>query len=65
MTATEPNVSNAGKYSVSETAAALGVSRKTIQRHTELGYIKCQVRKCNNRRTYLGSEIKRYWGAQY
>jgi len=65
MTCVEPKVNDAGWYNVNETAQALEVDRKTVLRHTEKGYIKCKVRKCNNRRVYSGREIKRYWGAQY
>lgn len=65
MTSTEPNVSDGGWYDVAATAAALGIDRSTVARHTLKGYIKCKVRKCNNRRVYSGREIKRYWGAQY
>lgn len=65
MTSTEPKVSDSGWYDTGQTALALGVDRRTIARHTEKGYIKCKVRKCNNRRVYSGREIKRYWGAQY
>ncbi len=60
-----PNVKKQGRYNAKQTAEALGIDRKTLWRHTQLQYIKCQRRKCNGRPVYLGEEIIRYWGAMY
>ena len=53
------------KFSAVETARILGISRKTLYRHTKLGLIRCTISKCNKRPRYSGKEITRYWGAEY
>ena len=65
MVSEKPNVSDSGRYSLKDAAKALGIHVKTLQRHTISGDISCQRRKCNGRPIYLGSEIKRFWGACY
>lgn len=60
-----PKVCKEGRYNVKETAAILGVSARTIRRHTEAHLINCGYRKSNGLPFYLGSEILRYWGAEY
>jgi len=65
MIITEPAVAITGRYSVSEASKILGIDRKTLYRHTIDGIIKCGFRRANGRRFYTGSEIQRYWKAQY
>lgn len=65
ITATEPQVTLNGRYSTTETAAALGVSSRTIHRWTEAGMMRCGYRRCNGKRFYFGSEIIRIWQAKY
>lgn len=65
ITATIPEVAESGRYSVSQTAEALEISRKTLWAHTGAGLIKHGTRKSNGRKFYLGSEILKYWKAQY
>lgn len=65
MTITEPSVIASGRYSVNETSKILGIDRKTLYRHTIEGNIRCGFRRSNGRRFYTGSEIQRYWKAQY
>jgi predicted site-specific integrase-resolvase len=44
MTAEEPRVSREGRYSVTQTCLALGISRNTLRKYTDEGYIKCGYR---------------------
>lgn len=64
ITAIEPNVSEAGRYSVTETSAVLGIHRNSLRKYTEQGIIKCGFRRQTARKFYLGSEILRFWRAQ-
>ena len=63
MTAEEPRVSNEGRYSVTQTCAALGIHKNTLRAYTAKGYIKYGVRRGTCRKFYAGSEIKRFWKA--
>lgn len=62
----EPKVNQNGHYSVIETAAALGISRRSLERYTLKGFdgIKCSHHRCNGRRFYTGYEIIRFWKSQ-
>lgn len=64
ITPTEPNVNVTGRYSVTETSAALGIHRNSLRKYTELGLIKCGFRRHTARKFYLGSEILKFWRAQ-
>lgn len=64
ITAIEPQVTADGRYSVSQTCAALGIHRNTLRKYTELGMIKCGFRRESARKFYKGSEIVRFWRAQ-
>ncbi len=61
MVTEAPQVSPAGRYSVNQTFALLGISRRTLYRATEAGRIHCGYRKADMKRFYRGSEITRYW----
>ena len=65
MVTEEPKVSDAGRYSATETAKVLGIHRDTLRKHTENRLIKFGLRRTNGRKFYLGSEIKRYWRSSY
>ena len=60
-----PPIEAKGRYSPREAAELLGVSLRTIQRHTNEGYLNCGIRPANGRRFYYGSELVRYWKAEY
>lgn len=64
ITAIEPNVSANGRYNTTETCNILGIHRKTLQKYTELGFIKCGFRRVSCRKFYVGSEIVRFWKSQ-
>jgi predicted site-specific integrase-resolvase len=61
MTNTEPDVKDLGRYTIGEAAKLLQIDRTTLLRHTNQGLIRCNVNKRNFRKSYSGSEIKRYW----
>lgn len=61
----EPKIGDTALLSITDAAALLHVSTKTLQRHVAAGNLKCRLRKCNNRRVFTGRELKRFWGAQY
>lgn len=64
MTATEPQVSESGRYNVTQTCAILGIHRNTLERWRKASLIKSSLSRINGRRIYTGAEIKRIWRAQ-
>ena len=58
-----PSVRPAGRYSVGETAALLGIHRNTLRRYTDAGSIRCSFGKHTLRKYYTGVEILRFWNA--
>ena len=63
MTHTEPNVLLNGQYSIKETCKALGISRETLRKYTDQGYINVKHRVANLRPFYVGKDIIRFWKA--
>lgn len=61
LTSIEPKCADAGRYSVTEACALLGVHRSTLKRWTERNLIRCGFRMGNHRPFYTGREIKRLW----
>lgn len=61
ITETRPNVNAASRYSVAQACALLGISRSTLRRHTERGFIRSNRRKSNGRPFYTGLAIMEYW----
>lgn len=60
-----PNVSERGRYSVSQATMLLGISRATLYKAINLGSkhggIDSRRRRDNGRRQITGREILRYW----
>ena len=52
-------------YPIGVAAEIVKKSRRTLLRHTEAGFIKCQFDKYNGRKKYRGSELLRYYEAHY
>lgn len=65
MTNLEPEVSDNGRYSITEAAKVLGLHRNTLLLHTDQCSIRCGIRKANGRKFYTGADIKKFWKAQY
>lgn len=61
ITATEPDVSETGRYSVTETCRKLGIHRNTLRKYTSLGLIRCGMRRQTERKFYSGREILKFW----
>lgn len=63
MTSDEPIVNATSRYSVNETCALLGISRKTLKKYTDLALIDCGFRKATLRKYYTGLAIMKFWRA--
>jgi predicted site-specific integrase-resolvase len=56
-----PKVAPQGRYDTNTTCEKLGISRSTLARHRNAGYIFALYHKANMRPYYKGSEILRFW----
>lgn len=61
MTNNRPHVALDGQYSMTEAAALLKVSRRTIYRWKDCGYLKTKKHRYNNRPFILGRDILRIY----
>ena len=61
MIATEPQVADGGRYSVTQTCAVLGIHRNTLERYRRAGVIKCGWRITTKRKYYEGRQIRKLW----
>ena len=61
MTNEEPNVAEAGRYTMTETCKVLGIHRNTLRRWLQAGKMKVKFRRIDNRKVIEGAEIKRAW----
>lgn len=61
MTIDKPKVSTTGRYPRKATAQILGISERTLDRHTKNKKIRCGHYRANKRPFYEGDEIIRYW----
>lgn len=61
MTNEEPNVADAGRYTITETCKVLGIHRNTLRRWLQAGKMKVKFRRIDNRKVIDGAEIKRAW----
>lgn len=65
MTATEPEVADNGRYTVTQAAKLLGLSKPTIYKHTDSNALKCKIHKATGKKLYSGSELKKFWRSTY
>ncbi|MGM9759302.1 MAG: MerR family DNA-binding transcriptional regulator [Parabacteroides sp.] len=65
MRVDEPVVKPAGRYGAIEAAKVLGIHRNTLRNYTEQGLIKFGVRRSTGRKFYLGSDLLKFWKAQF
>ena len=74
MIATEPDIPDNGRYTVTKAAKILGVSRMTIKRHVDdklltplPSKIKSPTTAAQKRviQTFSGKELKRHWKERY
>lgn len=61
VTSNEPKVIATSRYSINETCELLGITRKTLQKYTMFGLIKCGFRKATMKKFYTGLEIMKFW----
>lgn len=63
ITTLPPDVHPEGRYSTTDAARVLGISRNTLRAHAAQGHISFGIRRCNGRRFYLGRHIMAFWKA--
>lgn len=63
VTCNEPKVIATSRYSINETCKLLGITRKTLQKYTTYGLIKCGYRKATMKKFYTGLDIMKFWRA--
>lgn len=61
VTSNESKVIATSRYSINETCELLGITRKTLQKYTMFGLIKCGFRKATMKKFYTGLEIMKFW----
>lgn len=64
MTHREITLNRADKFSTTEAARILGVSRPTIYSYVSQGLLKYKTRRSNGRRYYTGAELMRFWNCE-
>ncbi len=64
ITSERPNVSENGRYTISETCKLLGICRDSLRKYTNEGLIRCGFRQCYNHKFYLGRDILIFWDNQ-
>ena len=57
----EPDVIATSRYSINETCALLGITRKTLLKYTRCGMIDCGFRKTTLKKFYTGLAILNFW----
>ena len=65
MINTSPSVDPKGRYELKAASAALGISRSTLLRWTQQGYLKCSIRKSNKRKVWAGEDLIKFWKSVY
>lgn len=65
MTAEQPNVSRAGRYSVLHAARLMQVAPNTIRNWIKRGDIQCSIRKTTNTIYIEGAELLKVWNNHY
>lgn len=65
MINTAPKIDPSARLELREAAAALNVDKSTIQKWTKDQRLRCGVKKSNGRKYWLGSELIRFWKAEY
>ena len=63
VTSNKPEVLATSRYSINETCAFLGITRKTLAKYTTAGLIECGFRKATLQKFYTGIAILKFWMA--
>ena len=61
VTSNKPEVLATSRYSINETCAILGITRKTLAKYTTAGLIECGLRKATLQKFYPGISILKFW----
>lgn len=61
VTSNKPEVLPTSRYSINETCAILGITRKTLAKYTTAGLIECGFRKATLQKFYTGIAILKFW----
>nr|DAI59837.1 MAG TPA: Transcriptional regulator, MerR family regulator, MerR family, Protein.9A [Caudoviricetes sp.] len=61
VTSNKPEVIATSRYSINETCALLGITRKTLAKYTTAGLIECGFRKATLQKFYTGISILKFW----
>ena len=62
VTSNKPEVvATKSRYSINETCAILGITRKTLAKYTTAGLIECGFRKATLQKFYTGISILKFW----
>lgn len=65
MTKTKPEIIPTARLELRQAAEALEVHKSSIIRWTTSGKLKCGIRKSNGRKYLLGSDLIKFWQAEY
>lgn len=61
VTSNKPEVVATSRYSINETCALLGITRKTLAKYTTAGLIECGFRKATLQKFYTVLSILKFW----
>lgn len=65
MIRTPPDIPPTARLELREAAEALQVDKSTIQRWTNNGKLKYGIKKSNNRKYWLGSDLIKFWKSEF
>lgn len=65
MIRTPPDIPPTARLELREAVEALQVDKSTIQRWTNNGKLKCGIKKSNNRKYWLGSDLIKFWKSEF
>lgn len=65
MVPTRPDVAKAGRYTISESARILGISRTTLYRMIADGEIRVRIQRKSLRKYVSGEELLRVWDGEW
>lgn len=65
MTNILPPVDPKGNYELKAASEALCVSKSTLLRWTQQGFIRCSIRKSNKRKVWSGEALIKFWKSVY
>ena len=61
ITPVMPEVSDSGRYNMTEASKALGIHRNTLRKYAKEGVLKSHTNRRTGRRYFLGYDLKKCW----